>query len=641
MIIGPNKIEQSVITMVLAITLAWIILLVVQRTFIYDQAERQIEIAFPEADLIAATLKDHSAPEQLLAAGVTTLVRQPYTLKKMMDYGLAEAWHVEPDLMHIYLEDNKLTGNATVFLTGQLGMNAVAMNLKSTGFLFEVRLPAPMEELDPERFILEISAGPMPKEFRRALYFPAGDWGITADLDQLTQSIYSLQPDVVIPDWLGGLNASYFYKSYLHTPWLRKPLVAIPEFGLPWQGRWAFRKQKTHRLIRIHHINALEMASLSPDQLQRRLMRAVLERSINMVYLEQSKNRSFQESLRLIQVFKQTLLEHHFTIGSASVPKLVRSGHIAINIIYLALTVLLFAFIWKVAIWAAGVTGKNAAVDKQLTIKLKPSNFRWTALFFLFGLLIIHWQGNMSWSTKGAALLMAIVVPLLSLAYLPEPRPLKNNYGRLFIQGLRDFGLISIWNIFAGLAIAILLYQPSFTLRIDLFWGVKLAFALPLLLGAIYLFPSITDKSWWQARFAPGHWQWSVAGLGAALLGLIYLILRSGNHSWLPIANFESSMRETLEQLMVARPRFKEFAIGHPILIIGLIGRYLSKNRAQVWSHACIALGMVGQLSIINTFCHIHTPMIISLWRTANGLLLGSIIAGLTFLPIYLITKKN
>ncbi|MFP4588852.1 MAG: DUF5693 family protein [Candidatus Acetothermia bacterium] len=35
-------------------------------------------------------------------------------------------------------------------------------------------------------------------------------------------------------------------------------------------------------------------------------------------------------------------------------------------------------------------------------------------------------------------------------------------------------------------------------------------------------------------------------------------------------------------------------------------------------------LGFLGQTSVINTFAHLHSPLLLSLLRTANGLLLGS-----------------
>ncbi|MCJ7645350.1 DUF5693 family protein, partial [bacterium] len=35
---------------------------------------------------------------------------------------------------------------------------------------------------------------------------------------------------------------------------------------------------------------------------------------------------------------------------------------------------------------------------------------------------------------------------------------------------------------------------------------------------------------------------------------------------------------------------------------------------------------LIGQVSIINSFCHAHTPLVISLGRTINGIWLGIIV---------------
>lgn len=640
MSMGPRKLERVVLIVIPLLAIVWIGLLIGQRIFVYDQSERQIDLAFSERFLIAATLQDATAPEQLLSAGVTTLVRQPYTLATFMTFGLAEAWQVASDRMHIYLEDDKLTGNATIFLTGQLGMNAIAMELKDEGFQFDVQLPGPLPALDARRYIMDISTGPMPPGFRRALYLPAGDWGKTTDLNQFTRALYSLQPEVVIPDWLGGLNASFFYQSYLHTPWLRKPVVALPEFELPWQGRWAFVNQRTHRLIRIHVLDEQELAQLSRQQIIRRVLRAVVERQINMIFVDPPQSWSLADGLTVIHEVREALLERGWATGPATMPKLARSGQVGLHLVFLASAALLLLFIWQAALWAAGVTGKNETLDRQLTIRLKPSTFRWVALFFLFGLMIIHWQGYMSWSTRIAALLLAVITPVLSLMTLPAMNQQPVTHWRAVSLGLKDFALITGWNLFAGLAIAVLLYQPSFVLRLDLFWGVKLAFILPLIMVIIYLFPSITDKLWWQTRWAPEHRAWTLAAMITVLLIGAYLVLRTGNHAWLPVAAFETRLREGLENWLVIRPRFKEMVIGHPLLLIGLIGQYLTRSKDQVWPRFFLAIGMVGQLSIINTFCHIHTPVVISLWRTLNGLAIG-LPLGLLIILILIRMKRS
>ena len=115
----------------------------------------------------------------------------------------------------------------------------------------------------------------------------------------------------------------------------------------------------------------------------------------------------------------------------------------------------------------------------------------------------------------------------------------------------------------------------------------------------------------------------------------------------------EQLLRDRLEDLLVARPRFKEFAIGYPLLLLGLHMRSSTASltppslfkgegdRAlgEGWS-LLIAIGMIGPISVVNTFCHLHSPLYLALWRTANGIVLGSAI-GLALLGLVSLRAKR
>jgi hypothetical protein len=64
---------------------------------------------------------------------------------------------------------------------------------------------------------------------------------------------------------------------------------------------------------------------------------------------------------------------------------------------------------------------------------------------------------------------------------------------------------------------------------------------------------------------------------------------------------------------------------GHPMLIVGLCLVAYRPN-ARGWAALCLVAGMVGQTSIVNTMCHLHTPALLSLTRIGVGLALGGII---------------
>jgi hypothetical protein len=94
-----------------------------------------------------------------------------------------------------------------------------------------------------------------------------------------------------------------------------------------------------------------------------------------------------------------------------------------------------------------------------------------------------------------------------------------------------------------------------------------------------------------------------------------------------------------LEALLYARPRFKEFLLGHPLLFLfgasGGLGAWALRYRPIL-----LFFGLLGQASIINTFAHAHTPLLFSLLRTTNGFFLGLFFGtGLYF--VLLLVKKG
>jgi ABC-type nitrate/sulfonate/bicarbonate transport system permease component len=48
---------------------------------------------------------------------------------------------------------------------------------------------------------------------------------------------------------------------------------------------------------------------------------------------------------------------------------------------------------------------------------------------------------------------------------------------------------------------------------------------------------------------------------------------------------------------------------------------------------------MIGQISLVNTYAHIHTPILISLRRTGYGIMIGTIVGLFALWVIRLIDK--
>ncbi|MCS7064748.1 MAG: DUF5693 family protein, partial [Fimbriimonadales bacterium] len=54
----------------------------------------------------------------------------------------------------------------------------------------------------------------------------------------------------------------------------------------------------------------------------------------------------------------------------------------------------------------------------------------------------------------------------------------------------------------------------------------------------------------------------------------------------------------------------------------------------RTWLPLAMLLGVIGQVSVVNTFCHLHSPLAVSLPRVAWGAAIG-IALGLLLLALF------
>jgi len=122
---------------------------------------------------------------------------------------------------------------------------------------------------------------------------------------------------------------------------------------------------------------------------------------------------------------------------------------------------------------------------------------------------------------------------------------------------------------------------------------------------------------------------WHAAAALAIAAAAIFLVLRTGNDPLIRPSASALGMRDRLEELLIARPRTKEFLLGHPALMLGVA---LAMRGMGGWAALLLIAGAVGQVSITNTFCHLHSPLWLSLLRVINGCWLGLLIGSVVTL---------
>ncbi|MCW3096269.1 MAG: hypothetical protein JWL77_1887 [Chthonomonadaceae bacterium] len=207
--------------------------------------------------------------------------------------------------------------------------------------------------------------------------------------------------------------------------------------------------------------------------------------------------------------------------------------------------------------------------------------------------------------------------------------------GIVIASGITAIGIIHV--------VGLLATRP-FMVHASQFLGIKAQHAVPLLLVALVAVAggvTLPDETWarWKARAAgqfraamqePARFGLLIIGI-VALAAIVLIVARTGNDAGVGVSGAELKGRAILDRILPVRPRTKEFLVGHPLFILGLAWWWRGRRRLGL---PCLVFGSLGQVSLLNTFCHIHTPLIISAWRDGIGLVLGVLLGAAIFLLV-------
>ncbi|GGD92449.1 DUF5693 family protein [Paenibacillus nasutitermitis] len=193
--------------------------------------------------------------------------------------------------------------------------------------------------------------------------------------------------------------------------------------------------------------------------------------------------------------------------------------------------------------------------------------------------------------------------------------------GRRITMAMALFATTSVIS-FAGIPYVIgLLNNITYSLVIEQFRGVSMLHLAPIALVAIYVFLYTGDSVIGNLRRLLTMKITVLGVIVAAIVGAagMYYLSRTGNEG--QTTGLERLLRNALESTFGVRPRNKEFLFAHPLFFFGL---FLALRYRAAW--VLFIVGVVGQLSMVDTFAHIHTPIYISIIRVLLGLVLGAII---------------
>ena len=177
-------------------------------------------------------------------------------------------------------------------------------------------------------------------------------------------------------------------------------------------------------------------------------------------------------------------------------------------------------------------------------------------------------------------------------------------------------------SLVGGILIAGLYSEIEYLLKFEQFRGIKLAFILPVLWIFFWSLKQY-GRGFLAMLNRPLTPLMAVLATGALFAVVVY-ILRSGNLTIVKPSALEDSFRTFLENTLIARPRNKEFLIGYPAAALMM---FFSFRKCFTVLPLLAIFVQMGQVSVVNSLCHFHTPLTLSLLRIFNGLWLGMLFA--------------
>ena len=201
--------------------------------------------------------------------------------------------------------------------------------------------------------------------------------------------------------------------------------------------------------------------------------------------------------------------------------------------------------------------------------------------------------------------------------------------GKRLVQAVFLFAVTSVLTLFGAAFVFGLLTNVTYSLVLQQFRGVSVLHAAPIALVALHVFLYTGRSVFGQLRKLL-RLKVTVFGIVAAVVLAVvgyYYMTRTGNAG--QVTPMELAFRNFLESTFGVRPRTKEFLLAHPLFVLGL---FLSLRYRAAW--VLMIVGVLGQLSMVDTFAHIHSPIVLSLIRCLLGLGLGLII-GLCLIALW------
>ena len=419
---------------------------------------------------------------------------------------------------------------------------------------------------------------------------------------------------------------------------LGKPIVSFEFFTQIGLGGVATRLD--NGFMRVHAIAENELNHYRNVQdAANRFSLAATERNISFIYLRfmglMNPAASMDSNLELIEFVRSELERNGLIVG---IPDPISN-----------FSVPFIAFL----IIGAGII---AAGGWLLTLVAEPffAKKKWHIPFLVLMLFAFAvWVGGLifmpAFIRKLFALAAAIVLPSLGIILVllnrshwpPFCKNIMTADGstvckiKVAIRAIVHLGIMSAFTLSGSFIMSSLLSEPAFMVKLDTFIGVNVAQLIPLVLVPFILW--VREEDWFglingTVRSNVKVWQLALSLIMLAALALFFM--RTGNENPDAVLDIELRFRQLLHDILGVRPRTSEFLIGHPLMLVLLYFGY------KFNMFPLLIAGVLGQASLMNTYAHLHTPLLVSLERSIHGLWMGIAVGVVLIIVLEFVLKK-
>ena len=453
------------------------------------------------------------------------------------------------------------------------------------------------------------------------------------------------------------------------------------------RGSRDFAKNTEGDLVRLHTVNGDEAARADPEVVVERFVRAARERDMRVLYvrlLRQQKGEPAEikpgdanAPLKLEQTPYQQNLDFMARVGEDLQRPPLPGGLFrpALKLgaadafgnyptSYLAPTfgatgakIIHYLMLFLSGVGTVGMTllALNLFYDWSAAAR---RNWLIAGLILVAGLSLSQGKGAQLIALQAG--IMASVVGMLwgglPLIWDGLRRPKNNGVAQTAWFG---FGILlgtTLLVLALSLNIVALLNEWRYLSKADEFLGEKATQFLPLLLIPLAFLGELFPHRVIEHGAAPGlalmktrfrravdrPFTVQIAVLSLVILAGGYLwMARFGNESGMEISPLELKMRAVLERVFVTRPRTKEIFMGHPAFLVS-IWFMLRERKMIAWG--VLVMATIGQSDVVNTMCHIHTPVFFDIWRSLAGIIIGAFVGAVALFVLYWLgsrTKKS